>query len=105
METLAARPIVLRLAYHGRVEKKHIAWRYVPAETRSRLDELLAEGFVLDTGSELQLTRKGWLQYVNIMYYLSPDRERLVLDQMVEYACQQPGRITYPEETQIIPYS
>lgn len=77
------RGIILRLPYHGRIQKKMVVWEHIDAEVLHALEELISAGFVRDTKNTLELTEHGWRWYVNLMYYLSPPEEKRIIDAFV----------------------
>lgn len=85
------RGLVLGLPYHGSVAKDRIPFDRISAEVLGRLDELIAEGMVLDKGDEYALTELGWTWYVNMMYYLSPESDRRILDDFVAQRSTNPA--------------
>lgn len=88
----ASRPLVTRLAYHGHVDRSLIDWDEVPEETMKALEDLYDVGLVQDAGSEIVLTRSGWQWYVNIMYYMMPASQKLLLDGFIVHHLGQRGR-------------
>lgn len=78
-----ARPIILRLPYHGTVNKHRIDLANVPADVMDRLRGLMDAGLVRETANTYDLTRLGWHWYVNMMVYLMPSRERAMLNRLV----------------------
>ncbi|WP_150576672.1 coproporphyrinogen III oxidase [Pandoraea aquatica] len=78
-----ARPIILRLPYHGTIEKQRVDFARVPEDVVERLHGLIQAGFVRESARTYDLTRLGWHWYVNMMVYLMPKRERAVLNRLV----------------------
>ncbi|PMS35796.1 oxygen-independent coproporphyrinogen-3 oxidase [Trinickia symbiotica] len=87
-----ARPLVLRLAYHGHVEKPRLEWHRVHPEVIAKLDQLKQEGLVTEDESSLSLTKLGWYWYVDIMYFLMPKADQLLMNALVAQRLQDPGR-------------
>ncbi len=89
-----ARPIVLRLPYHGRIDTRQVRWEAVHPEVLNKLEHLKQEGLIEeDTGSRsLSLTKLGWYWYVNVMYYLMPHADQLLMNAMVIDKLKDPGR-------------
>lgn len=77
------RGLVLRLPYFGWVEKARIPWGRVPNEMLGKLDRLVAEGLLEEDATEYRVTELGWIWYVNLMYYLSPEHDQRILDDFV----------------------
>jgi coproporphyrinogen III oxidase-like Fe-S oxidoreductase len=87
-----SRPVILRLAYHGRVDKARVHWDKVHPEVMTKLDHLKQESLVVDDGATLSLTKLGWYWYVDIMYYLMPREDQLVMNGLVVEKLKNPGR-------------
>ena len=62
------KPLVVRLAYHGSVDKRLVELGRMPEALMRRLDELIQAGLVLEDSRFYRLTRLGWLWYSNIMF-------------------------------------
>ncbi|OBR54064.1 coproporphyrinogen-III oxidase family protein [Paraburkholderia tropica] len=78
-----SRPLILRLAYHGHVDKQRVVWNHVHPEVIEKLGQLKEEGLVTETETSLSLTKLGWYWYVNVMYYLMPREDQLVMNGIV----------------------
>jgi coproporphyrinogen III oxidase-like Fe-S oxidoreductase len=77
------RGLVLRLPYFGWVAKDRIPWdRLYPGMT-DKLQRLVAEGLLEEDATEFRVTELGWIWYVNMMYYLSPEEDQRILDDFV----------------------
>ncbi|WP_206954987.1 coproporphyrinogen-III oxidase family protein [Trinickia acidisoli] len=87
-----ARPLVLRLPYHGRVDKRRVQWDGVHPEVLEKLDCLKREGLVAEDAASLSLTKLGWYWYVNLMYFLMPHADQLQMNGMVIDKLKDPGR-------------
>lgn len=88
----AARPIALKLPYGGFVARDLVNWDALPDDTAERFEQVLRAGLVQDTGDEFVLTRSGWDNYTNMMFYLSPASERRALQAMVAGVIRHRGR-------------
>jgi oxygen-independent coproporphyrinogen-3 oxidase len=86
------KPLVLRLAYHGYVDKRLVELDRVPEALMQRLDALIQAGLVLEDHHYYRLTRLGWLWYSNIMFYLMPASEQDILRKLVFERLDVPGR-------------
>lgn len=86
------KPIVLRLPYHGVVEKKKVSMDELPSGLLDRLDSLIKAGLISESENSYELTRQGWLWYSNIMFYLIPESEQNVLKKIVFEKLNVPGR-------------
>lgn len=87
-----ARPIVLRLPYHGRIEKRHIRWDDVHPEVLEKLERLKQESLVAEDERSVSLTKLGWYWYVNLMYFLMPHEDQLLMNGMVLDKLKNRGR-------------
>ncbi|GET41308.1 coproporphyrinogen-III oxidase family protein [Microseira wollei] len=65
---------IVTFPYRGVLNKSRIAWEYVHSETLVALEEAIRSGLVLDREKTYELTYDGWLYYVNLMYYLMPNK-------------------------------
>ena len=86
------KPLVVRLAYHGSVDKRLVELSRVPEALMRRLDALIRAGLVLEDSQCYRLTRLGWLWYSNIMFYLMPASEQDILRKLVFERLDVPGR-------------
>ncbi|WP_236235664.1 coproporphyrinogen-III oxidase family protein [Pseudomonas faucium] len=86
------KPLVLRLAYHGSVDKRLVELARVPKALMQRLDALVQSGLVVEDIHYYRLTRLGWLWYSNIMFYLMPASEQDILRKLVFERLDVPGR-------------
>jgi anaerobilin synthase len=78
------RGIVFHLPYFGWLDKTRIPWDRVPSGTTEKLGRLVADRMLVEDDNEYRVTELGWIWYVNMMYYLSPKGDQLVLDDFVE---------------------
>ncbi|WP_369986928.1 coproporphyrinogen-III oxidase family protein [Pseudomonas xanthosomatis] len=88
----AVKPLVLRLAYHGSVDKRLIDMQSMPKGLMARVQALIDADLVIEQGHHYRLTRLGWLWYSNIMFYLIPESEQNILRQLVFERLDTPGR-------------
>lgn len=93
-----ARPVILRLAYHGVIDKAKIHWEKVHPDVLARLQELKKEGMVTESEREYSLTKLGWYWYVNLMYYLMPKADQMAMNGMVVSNLKNPGRSFVKQE-------
>ncbi|HLX53066.1 MAG TPA: hypothetical protein VKR58_03965, partial [Aquella sp.] len=75
--------VVLRLPYHGEIEKSKIDWTNVHNSTLTALVELVQGGLVNESPEKYTISQEGWYWYVNMMYYLSPPEEKIELDLLI----------------------
>ncbi|MHC8412353.1 radical SAM protein [Pseudomonas sp. Hz4] len=77
------RPLALRLPYFGTVDKSRVATQLFSEETKQKITSLKAVGLISETETHFFLTKTGWYNYVNIMYYLQPVVEQQAMDSFV----------------------
>lgn len=87
-----SRPVILHLAYHGRLDKHRVLWDKVHPEVLRKLEQLKHEALIVEDESSLSLTKLGWYWYVNIMYYLMPKEDQLVMNGLVVDKLKDTGR-------------
>ncbi|RDV00026.1 coproporphyrinogen-III oxidase family protein [Trinickia dinghuensis] len=87
-----ARPLVLRLPYHGRIDKRRVRWDAVHPEVLEKLERLKQEALVAEDAESLSLTKLGWYWYVNLMVFLMPHADQLLMNAMVIDKLKDPGR-------------
>jgi oxygen-independent coproporphyrinogen-3 oxidase len=86
------KPFVLRLAYHGEIEKAKARIEKIPQGLINKLHDLIDAQLIIETGTHLELTKLGWLWYSNIMFYLAPESEQEILRKLVFEKLNTPGR-------------
>ena len=77
------RGLVFHLPYVGWVDKNRVPWDQIPSEISEKLDRLVAERMLEEDANEYRITELGWIWYVNMMYYLSPETDQRILDDFV----------------------
>ena len=77
------RGVIFHLPYFGWLDKSRIPWNLVPRGTTQKLDQLVAERMLVGDQNEYRITELGWVWYVNMMYYLSPEADQYILDNFV----------------------
>lgn len=87
-----ARPVVLRLPYHGRIDKRLVRWDGVHPEVLEKLDRVKQESLVGEDETSLFLTKLGWYWYVNLMYFMMPHADQRLMNGMVLDKLKDPGR-------------
>lgn len=87
-----SRPVILRLAYHGNLDKRQVHWDKVHPEVLIKLEQLKQESLVMEDNTQIFLTKLGWYWYVNMMYYLMPKEEQMVMNRLVVDKLKTPGR-------------
>jgi len=86
---------IVNFPYRGELNKSGIRWEDIPVETIAALHELVDAGFIIDTGHAYELTTRGWLFYVNLMYHLMPQKgkqwisNRIAARQALGHHCEE----------------
>lgn len=80
------RGIVLHLPYHGFAEKRKIHFPSIDDETKKKLQAAIERNFIFETEKEYRLTKKGWLWYVNLLFFLAPDADNEAIIRYIENA-------------------
>ena len=89
--------------YRGVLEKSRVPWDTVPDETLVALREAEDAELIVDHGGKYELTKVGWLFYVNLMYYLMPEQGKRWISNKIERH-QQAGRSSGSTDlTELIP--
>ena len=78
--------LVLHLPYHGFVDKRIINFSTVDDELAQKLELLKKKKLINEDEKSIWLTKDGWCNYVNLLYYLSPKVEQEVLFNYIEKA-------------------
>ncbi|SDB66389.1 oxygen-independent coproporphyrinogen-3 oxidase [Pseudomonas sp. NFACC23-1] len=76
------RPLALRLPYFGSVEKKRLPATLSP-EVLTKINHLKRAALLAESETQYLLTKTGWYNYVNIMYYLLPTKEQESMDSFI----------------------
>ena len=63
----------------------------VPRETLNALRDAVSAGLVQDGGDKYEVSQSGWLFYVNLMYFLMPERGKRWISDQIDIQ-QQQGR-------------
>ena len=69
-----------------------MVWDRVHPEVLEKLQTLKQEGMVIEDDTSLSLTKLGWYWYVDIMYFLMPKADQLLMNAMVAQKLKDPGR-------------
>jgi oxygen-independent coproporphyrinogen-3 oxidase len=79
----ALRPLALRLPYFGSIEKNRLSFSSIPSDAKAKIVLLKQAGLITETETKFLLTKTGWYNYVNIMYYLLPTIEQQTMDSFI----------------------
>ncbi|MCY1428939.1 putative heme utilization radical SAM enzyme HutW [compost metagenome] len=86
------KPVVLRLPYHGKIDKAKFSMASMPQGLLDKFYSLVDSGLIYETDSAFELTKLGWLWYSNIMFYLMPEGEQNILKKIVFEKLSVSGR-------------
>jgi len=77
------RPILFHLAYFGKLSLNKVDSFMDLFQLSNKLNELKDYNLIAINDSEIKLTKVGWFNYVNIMYYLLPEIEKERLEHFI----------------------
>ncbi|MBX8496732.1 coproporphyrinogen-III oxidase family protein [Pseudomonas cichorii] len=77
------RPLALRLPYFGSVDKSRMNYDLISTEAKQKIKELKNAGLIIENPHQLTLTKTGWYNYANLMYYLIPNIEQNAMDNFI----------------------
>lgn len=89
-EQIAGKPVAMRLPYSGFIAKDRVDWAHVDPAVLENLARVVKSGLIAETDSHYQLTRSGWQWYSNLMYFLLPQADRVIIDDYVADMMQAP---------------
>lgn len=95
------KPLLLRLTYHGRVDKQQSNIDRLPIAFIQKFDELIEAGLIAQDDKSYFLTKDGWNWYTNITYYLMPDSEKDYIGQFIYSELDKPGKTLVVDEVMI----
>lgn len=78
--------MVLHLPYHGVAYKENINFNYIDDEMMDKIEQLTNAELLIEYDDRFALTKTGWYNYVNLLYYLSPKCEQDALMRYVRNA-------------------
>lgn len=87
-----SKPLILHLPYHGEVNKGLIDFDKIHKTLPAKLKDLIQEDLIKEEENKYVLTKLGWYWYVNIIYYLMPKDDQLVLNDVVVQRLKDKGR-------------
>lgn len=93
--------VVQTLPYSLRVPKSLVDWQCIDAGVRRRFDQMLAAGYLVDEGERWGVSREGFFWYPNMMYYLTTDEEKKILDAFMQERLSQEARLDGPMDTPV----
>jgi anaerobilin synthase len=75
---------IVYFPYRGILEKARVPWIHIPEETLLALSQAINAGLIVEFEDRYELTKSGWLFYVNLMYYLMPTRSKAWISGKIE---------------------
>ena len=94
--------LVQTLPYSLRVAKSGIPLERIDAGVLQRFEEMIAGGYIVDEGDSYSVSREGFFWYTNMMYYLTTDDEKAILDSFIVERLSQETRKDGPMETPLV---
>lgn len=90
------KPIILRLPYHGSVEKRKI--KEIPFYLQDKISELIEHKLVYEDDKGFYLTKIGWYWYTNIMFWLMPESDKDMMRGFITKQLSIPGKYIAKKE-------
>lgn len=78
------KPLSLFLPYHGKIKKNQIDFNNIDKKLIEKFKMLIEKKLIAENKDEYYLTESGWLSYVNILYFLSPEKDQELLLSQIE---------------------
>lgn len=92
------RPIILRLPYHGVIDKKYVNLEFINDDIFIKIQELKKADMIKETDTSYYITKYGWYWYVDMMYYLMPKEDQKCLDAFVAAKLRESDRLLTKKE-------
>ena len=80
---------IVTFPYRGDLPKQRIDWDAVPCETVNALREATSAGLVRDLADRYEVSQSGWLFYVNLMYFLMPEKGKQWISDKIDIQQRQ----------------
>lgn len=78
------KPLALYLPYHGKILKSKVDFNKISKITKQKLEKLIKLNLVKEYEKEYRLSEVGWLSYVNLLYFLSSEKDQKLLIELIE---------------------
>jgi len=75
---------IVTFPYRGVLQKIRIPWDQVDPVTLRALEEAIKAELVVDKDDHYEITKRGWLFYVNLMYHLMPVKGKEWLSRRID---------------------
>lgn len=92
------KPLILRLPYHGVVDKSRVSMVEIPFGLREKIEKLKEYQLIVEDDNFLTLTKLGWYSYTNIMYWLMPEADQNAMKRMITEQLTVPGKFIAKKE-------
>lgn len=92
------KPIILRLPYHGVISKDKVKMNQIPFALQEKIEILIQNKLIIDTGGSFYLTKLGWYWYTNIMYWLMPEADQVAMKRFITEQLNTPGKFIAKKE-------
>lgn len=92
------KPLILRLPYHGEIEKAKVSMREIPFALQEKLSQLKEHQLITEDPDKIHLTKLGWYWYTNIMYWLMPEADQIAMNRFITEQLKTPGKFIAKKE-------
>ncbi|WP_308538899.1 radical SAM protein [uncultured Pantoea sp.] len=92
------KPVILRLPYHGEIEKTKVSMSQIPFALQDKLSQLKAHQLITEDSEKIYLTKLGWYWYTNIMYWLMPEADQIAMKRFITEQLSIPGKFIAKKE-------
>jgi coproporphyrinogen III oxidase-like Fe-S oxidoreductase len=75
---------IVTFPFRGVLEKTRIPWDHVDPVTLRALEEAVKADLITEKVDHYELTKRGWLFYADLMYYLMPIKEKEWISQRID---------------------
>ncbi|NEG64841.1 radical SAM protein (plasmid) [Pantoea agglomerans] len=92
------KPLILRLPYHGQIEKSKVSMAQIPFVLQEKISQLKTHQLISEDSEKIYLTKTGWYWYTNIMYWLMPEADQLAMKRFITEQLEIPGKFIAKKE-------
>ncbi|MGG6193357.1 coproporphyrinogen-III oxidase family protein [Pantoea allii] len=92
------KPVILRLPYHGEIEKSKVSMAQIPFALQDKISQLKAHQLITEDSEKIYLTKLGWYWYTNIMYWLMPEADQIAMKRFITEQLSIPGKFIAKKE-------
>ncbi|KGQ64312.1 coproporphyrinogen-III oxidase family protein [Gallibacterium anatis] len=90
--------LIMRLPYHGEVEKSKIDMINIPLSLQEKISQLKSHKLITEDKERFYLTKLGWYWYTNIMFWLMPESEQIAMKHFVAKHLNTEGKFIAKKE-------